>query len=37
VIVEIIFYPDCTVLIFEDGHSEVITKANTKYVQEEVN
>jgi len=37
VIVKIVFYPNCTVLIFEDGHNEVITKANTKYVQEEMN
>jgi hypothetical protein len=37
VIVEIVFYANCTVLIFEDGHREVITKANTEYIQEEVN
>jgi len=36
-IVEIIFYANCTVLIFEDSHREVVTKKNTEYVQEEMN
>jgi hypothetical protein len=33
-VTDIIFYPTVTVLIFDDGHEEVITQANTEYEPE---
>jgi hypothetical protein len=36
-VIEIRFYPNCTVLMFDDGHSEVIPLDQVEYVQEEMN
>ena len=33
-VVEIYFYPTYTVLVYSDGHEEVIEIENTHYVQE---
>ena len=36
-VIEIVFYSNHTILIFDDGHEEEITQANTNYIQEELN
>jgi len=36
-VVELTFYPDCTILIFDDGHEEVIEMEGIAYEQEEKN
>jgi hypothetical protein len=36
-VVELTFYPDRTILIFDDGHEEVIEMEGIEYVQEEMN
>ena len=36
-VTDLIFYPDRTLLIFEDGHEEVIEIAGIEYEQEEKN
>ena len=36
-VVELVFYPDRTILIFDDGHEEVIEMEGIKYEQEEKN
>jgi hypothetical protein len=36
-VVEMIFYPDCTILVYADGSDEVNEMDKIKYVQEDVN
>jgi hypothetical protein len=36
-VIEIRFYPAYTVLVFDDGHSEVIPFDQSEYIQEEMN
>lgn len=33
-VTDMIFYPDCTVLVFDDGHKETIERDGIVYVQE---
>jgi hypothetical protein len=36
-VIEIYFYPTYSVLVFDDGHEEIIEVENIGYVQEEMN
>lgn len=37
IVIEVQFYPSYTVLVFDDGHEEIIERDGMRYVQEELN